>query len=195
MDNELEVIRDRMAETRSSLADKLEALETKVLEPVEAVSDAVTDTAETVQETIETVRHSLDLRHHAAKRPWVVMAGAVATGFIGDRLLLPGRRASKDSAAAGQNGHGGNHEAAVAQPMESEPGEEPDPVQRFLRKLKEQAIGTLMGTLRDLALRAFPESISADTRRFMDDLTVRIGGRPVSSDTHQQTSPSDGASH
>jgi len=187
VDNELEVIHEHMEETRSSLADKLEALENQVLRPVQAVSDAVTSTAETVQETIETVKHTLDIRHHVKHHPWLSMAGAVATGFVGDRLLL-GRSPSTVAAASVANGvaaamsQNGHSQTNGAKPETKEAGaesEEGGALLKMFHKLQQQAVGTLMGAVKDLVLRAVPDSISKDAAHVVDDFTVRFGGKPL----------------
>ena len=90
MDNELEVIRHQMEEKRASLAEKLDALESQVLETVheatsevshivqevkstvDSVTEGVQETVVTVketltegvQETVETVKQTLNLNDH-----------------------------------------------------------------------------------------------------------------------------------
>jgi ElaB/YqjD/DUF883 family membrane-anchored ribosome-binding protein len=109
MDNESEVIRHQMEETRTSLQEKLETLEQQVKETVltaketvqtateavtetvssvkEAVQDTVGTVKESVQETVETVKETFDLRQQVERHPWVAVGGAVAVGFVGGRLL------------------------------------------------------------------------------------------------------------
>lgn len=103
MEDELEVIREQMEDTRTSLADKLEALEKQVLGTVEEATSAVAHTVETVeetvhntteavQETVETVRDALDVRKHVRRHPWMMMGGAVACGWIANWWLSPSPR-------------------------------------------------------------------------------------------------------
>src|SRR5439155_3985836 len=60
MDDDPEVIRHQMADTRSSLTDKIERLEQTVTAKVQTTTAAVTDTVESVkeavQDTVQTVR-------------------------------------------------------------------------------------------------------------------------------------------
>jgi len=117
MDNETEVIREQMEETRASLTEKLETLEqqvvttvqeatTAVAETVETVKEAVNETVatvkDTVQETVATVKgtvedtvvgvkETFDLQHQIEEHPWGMMAGAVALGYLGGYLLSPPR--------------------------------------------------------------------------------------------------------
>jgi len=114
MENEADVIRDEMAETRTALSDKLERLQDHVVGTVEdttrtvtetvsavqeavegtvgAVKETVQDTVgavkETVQDTVETVKSTFDLSEQTQKHPWLMVGGAVAVGYIGGRLLM-----------------------------------------------------------------------------------------------------------
>jgi hypothetical protein len=53
MENETELIRDQMAQTRTALTEKLEALEDVVLGTVEGTTRSVTETVEAVQEAVQ----------------------------------------------------------------------------------------------------------------------------------------------
>jgi ElaB/YqjD/DUF883 family membrane-anchored ribosome-binding protein len=118
MDDETEVIKKQMAETRESLAEKVEALENKVMNTVEGATNTVTSTVETVSDTVASVRESvhdtvesvkggvrdaaesvkgaLDIREHAREHPWAVFCGSLAVGFVGGYLLTPPRRDPRD---------------------------------------------------------------------------------------------------
>ncbi len=182
MDNELEVIRHQMEETRSSLADKLGELEGQIRGAVEGATNLVTDTAETVQETVhnvtETVQETVhnvaeafDLSKQVERHPWPMMGAAVATGFVGSLVLsrLGGARELASSAASSLNG--ATHHVAAAV-------ERPGPVRDMLVRLKGLAIGALMGGARDMIVRALPPEYGEDATRLVDDLTVQLGGKP-----------------
>jgi len=120
VDNELEVIRNQMEEKRASLADKLEALESQVMETVhgatsevsniveevkstvDSVTDGVQETVQTVKETltegvhdtVETVKQTLNVNDHIRRHPWLAVGGAVAAGFAGSYLLGKPSRAT-----------------------------------------------------------------------------------------------------
>jgi hypothetical protein len=118
MDDETEVIKKQMAETRESLAEKVEALENKVMNTVEGATNTVTSTVETVSDTVasvretvqdtvqsvkggvrdaaESVKGALDIRAHAQEHPWAVFCGSLAVGFVGGYLLTPPRRDPRD---------------------------------------------------------------------------------------------------
>jgi len=102
-------IEHELEETRHSLADKLSQLGEKITgtvenvehtvenvtetasETVEAVKETVSGTVETVKETVagtvETVRETFNLQRQMQERPWLVLGGAFALGFIGGKLI------------------------------------------------------------------------------------------------------------
>src|SRR5262245_10198406 len=118
MDQEPDLIKEQMAETRVSLTDKIEKLEDtikgnvestlqtatgtvenvteKVEETVSTVKEAVEGSVEavkeTVHETVETVKEAFNLRHHVQRHPWAMLGGAVVVGFLGGRLLGQAQR-------------------------------------------------------------------------------------------------------
>jgi len=94
VDNELEVIRDEMEETRASLASKLEALETQVRETVSGASETVTstvegvkDVVETVSETVSSVTDTLNISKQVEEHPWAALGIAIAAGFVASQLF------------------------------------------------------------------------------------------------------------
>jgi len=102
MENETDVIRNQMLETRTSLTEKLEALEEKVVSTVqdttesvtetvqsvtEAVQDTVSNVSESVQDTVESVKSTFDISKHVESYPWAMFGGAVMLGYLGGRML------------------------------------------------------------------------------------------------------------
>lgn len=116
MENQPEVIRQQMEETRASLTDKLEVLEQQVLNTVQdagqtvesvkdtvgAVKDVVADTAtvvketvqetvagvkETVRDTVATVKETFSIPRQVDRHPWAMFLGATFVGYLGERLL------------------------------------------------------------------------------------------------------------
>jgi len=84
------VIRHAIEETRSSLAEKLEALEGQVKETISSVTGSVGETVEkvksTVSDTVETVKRTFDLPYQVDQHPWT-MAGCsllagMAVGYV-----------------------------------------------------------------------------------------------------------------
>jgi len=127
MENETEVTREQMEETRTALTEKLEALEEQVASTVQVATaaveetvQAVTDTvhkasesventidkvSETVGSTVDKVKESLDLSQHVQSHPWAMMGGAVAVGFLAGRFLPSASRVAAAVSSAATNGH------------------------------------------------------------------------------------------
>jgi ElaB/YqjD/DUF883 family membrane-anchored ribosome-binding protein len=111
MDDDPEVIRNQMEETRSSLTDKIEKLEEKVTATVQNTTAAVTDTVAsvkdavhetvdsvkgTVSNTVETVKDVFDVPGYFRDYPWAAFGASVAVGFAGGTLLGTGVHARGD---------------------------------------------------------------------------------------------------
>jgi len=194
VDNELEVIRNEMEETRSSLADKLEALESEfrgtvegatsaVANTVEAVQETVATVKETVQETVESVKETLDIRKHVERHPWAMFGGACALGCLAGFLLGPRRRSRPPAEAAPSappipTRNGAGHRNGAAQKTSART-EEPGVVESTFQELRGLAVGTLMSVLREVLSSAVPSSLAPDLAGVVDDLTTKLGGKPL----------------
>ena len=174
MDKEPELIRQQMEETRAALTCKVEMLEKQVMANVEgattAVEEMVVQFQEAAQETVQSVKHSvqdavesvrntLDLRQQVQKRPWEMVVGATALGFLGGCLLH--RSSNGTFEKAFPNSQLGN-------------GLEPE-----LTELKGLVVGSLLGALRDLATEAAPKSIERQMGDIFNGITVKLGGRVI----------------
>ena len=245
MDNETEVIREKMEDARTDLSDKLEMLEKQVRETVQGATSAVADSVqnatstvndtiqsvrdvvdsvkdsvqgtvdsvkdsvqgtvdsvkETMADTVEGVKQTFDLHRQVDHHPYLMVGGAVVVGYVAGRMLnVPqaaravGRAAESfgptvnrfaRSAASNLNSAasavgstaasmGG---AAVAtggwiSALESMFGPE-------IAKVKELAIGTLLGVVRDMAVKAAPETMVPQVREIIDGITTKLGGKPI----------------
>jgi ElaB/YqjD/DUF883 family membrane-anchored ribosome-binding protein len=118
MENESEMIRQQMDETRTALTDKIGMLEHQVVETVQAASSAVTETVgsvkdivhdslqtvkDSVHETVETVKESFDLHRQVEQRPWTMFAGATALGYLGGCLLRGIHGRERRTSGMGEN--------------------------------------------------------------------------------------------
>lgn len=105
-EHELEVIHEKMEETRASLGEKVDALEDKILgtvqgatsavaETVDTVKETVAETVETVKETVEatveSVKDTFNVRKHVENHPWLALGCSVASGFVAGRWILGSR--------------------------------------------------------------------------------------------------------
>jgi len=117
-ENEPEVIRQQMDETRNALTDKIATLEQQVVETVQgatdgvketvgALKDAVADTVQTVRDTVgdtvQTVRDTVgdtvtsvqetfSIAKQVENRPWTVLAISAGVGFAAGYLVTPPAR-------------------------------------------------------------------------------------------------------
>jgi len=199
MANKTELIRQRMARTRESLGNKLDALEDRTLGVVKDTTDAVVNVAETVEQTVEsatkavqkTVKKSakmLDIGRQVDKHPWPAMGAAVATGFFASWLVSRlTERGVRDS--------GSRHYEPVPAgfQVKPEPSPAPQPEQPSLLSgiaamfapsldsLKDLAIGAAVGVLKDMAVQSVPREWSEQLDEVFNGLTEKLGGTPLPS--------------
>jgi ElaB/YqjD/DUF883 family membrane-anchored ribosome-binding protein len=178
MDNETEVIKHQMEETRRDLTEKLETLEHQVVETVTGTTHAVEETVENVKEaveetvekvkdsvtsTLETVKNALNLKLQVERHPWPMMAGAVAVGFLGGYLLdrafghRGGRGVARDAAGytgdySAQAGYQGRY--TETRPSEPAYAARPEPSRGGLLSGLTGYLGSEFGKLKALALGA-----------------------------------------
>lgn len=183
MANEPELIRRQMQETRSCLAAKLETLEVRVADAVDGVAETVTHTADavksTVRESVHSVQDALDLKQQLEHRPWTAFVASTCVGYVCGRMLAGHESASSNLVNhSGDNGSGNRIAASrVSAPLSSMFASlEPE-----VRKLKELGIGLLFGLARDFVKDIAAPSVKAQLSEVIDDVTVRLGGRPLQS--------------
>jgi len=195
VDNELEVIRDQMEETRASLANKLETLEAQVRETVQSASEtvastvenvkstveSVTDTVSSVTESVSSVTEGLDPRPFVENNPWVALGAAVGVGFVAG--LVAGGSSSTQTTAQPASAY------VPPSPLSSSNGQTSSdsgglfsangPLGPALDQVKGLAIGTLMGYLREMVSTSLPEMWKSDVTGLLDNLTSQLGGKPI----------------
>jgi ElaB/YqjD/DUF883 family membrane-anchored ribosome-binding protein len=201
VENEPEVIRQQMQETRTSLTEKLEALEQQVTGTVQEAKAAVTDTVttvkdavtgtvdavkDTVQDTVESVKETLDLRRQVERHPWAMLGGSVAAGFVGGCLfdlaaeeLNYATRRRRSAAFTHRNG-------APLLPAASERAAGPSWMEELADKfhdeigqLKGLAIGAALGVARDLLAQSTPDNLRGQVTELLDSITTKLGGQPM----------------
>ena len=209
MDNEPDVTRLQMDDTRAALSDKMENLEQHVMGMMQGATDAVAETVETVKDavhdTVETVKDTLDISLQMKRHPWGVITGSIALGYLGGYLLVRsgrGRGAATRTSLPGtaieprvdgrRNGfaHG---DSAAKLPVENqriqesmsrptEPDRQSGTFDQFMpefNKLKGLAIGTVLGVVRDRLTQSAPESMRTVLAEVLDSVTVKLGGEPT----------------
>ncbi len=206
MDNE-DVILEQMEDTRTALTEKLETLETKVAssvgsaasdvaETVETVKDTVQETVATVKETVEqtigavkesfheglqAVQDLFDVPAYVDRQPWAMFAGSVALGYVFGGFFSPktNAQATGEADAVPASPPRKNGRSPSYQAKEPSGGGLFAQLSPEFDKLKGLAIGTLMGTLREMIVPAVPQSIGQSVVEILDSVTQKMGGTPV----------------
>jgi ElaB/YqjD/DUF883 family membrane-anchored ribosome-binding protein len=188
MDEQSEVIKQQMEQTRSSLHEKLETLEQHVTSAVTGTTEAVTDTVEAVKDAVqgtvqnvsesvenvkETMADAFDINKQMQARPWVMLGGAALAGYVGCRLL--------ERATTAQHTTPRSFAAATA-PEPQGPGlfdrltESFAPVASHLQTL---ALGVLVSSVGKMAMEHIPESLREEAEKILAEVTEAVGGKPL----------------
>jgi ElaB/YqjD/DUF883 family membrane-anchored ribosome-binding protein len=206
--DEFETIKRQMDARRSSLSDKLEALENQVADSVqgvtdvmcnvtevvestvESVKDSVESVKDSVQETVGAVKQSFDVSHQMEQHPWVVLGGAFAVGFLAGKMLpvaAPSKAAPSYTPRA--NGHANGRSNALAAPTTAETtnGHHDhswlhglgDMLAPEVEKLKGLALGAVLGLARDYIVQSVPPQLGSQLSGTIDNITTKLGGQPI----------------
>lgn len=204
-------IRQEMAATRSSLADKLETLEQKVTDTVTEATTAVADTVEnvkdtvqstvenvrgTVQSTVESVKETFNLSRHVEEHPWAMVGGAAALGFLGGLMLGPTSSGAKGSSAKSWGSQEGNRIsgalAATSTPERSQSsswfGQLLSAFLPQMDRLKSLAVTTLATTAQGLVNEVAGDSVKGTLTDMINDVAARLGGEQPKKDTEEESS-------
>jgi len=185
MDNESEVIRQQMDETRTSLQDKLETLEQHVTGTVQHVTETVSETVdnvkEAVQETVDSVKNSLDLRQQVERNPWSMFLGAALVGYVGTRLIdrtlsMP---VSETRPTPQHNGYAAAETRQPSPPKRTLWNVITEEYHEELGKLKGLAVSAVGGVVREMLTNSAPPPLAEQIKEVVDGVTVKLGGQPV----------------
>jgi ElaB/YqjD/DUF883 family membrane-anchored ribosome-binding protein len=215
MAQEPAVIRRQMQATRMALTDKIELLEREVVDTVRDTSSAVTNTVtvakdgvqevvqmvkDSVQGTVEAVQETFDLPRQVALRPWSMVGGATALGFLGGYLLqgtrsrqpqqarmraseavvVPEARPTVLESITGTAQTNGKSTAAAAPIRETSVVENlGKKFEKEISQLKGLAVGTLFGILRDVVMPSIPKPLEQQVEEVIDGFTEKLGGKPI----------------
>jgi len=173
VDNELEVIRDEMEQTRANLADKLGALETQVRETVSGATEAVNSTVEgvkdvvsSVSDTVESVTDTFNVSKQVEQHPWLALGAAVAAGFVAAQVI--GRSSQPAPAPAPEPQSWPNLE--VKSQSEAEAPRQAEVRQQPAEEKKES--GSILPSL---------DSLLPDMTKVMNTMVAGVGGLAVGS--------------
>lgn len=183
--------------TRSAMADKLEALEDRVMGTVQDAQETVEDSMQMARDTVATVKRNFDIRYQVEQHPWAMVGGGFLVGLALGSLLLRARRRSQQATnqLAGNETspadnlscsiaeqHGNDlAPAAAALPPQSTSACRPGFFGQFheeIAKVKGMALGYVMGLARDSLKDAAPQ-LAAQISDVMNSVTTKLGGKPV----------------
>ena len=206
----LEVLENQVIGTvqdaRSAVSDTVETLKDTVSSVKETVSDTVCAVKESVKDGVATVKDWLDVRAQVDRHPWLMTGGAIVAGYVvgavcdrfmeGEATALP--PASEGGAPETHRiGNGRRHTAMRAKRHHEDAsgswlaGFAPE-----LTKLKVLALGTLLGTAREMVMRAVPPELGQKLGDIVDNITDKLGGEKLSSSTWDGLShPKEGEGH
>lgn len=221
MENETDVTREQMDDTRASLSEKLDSLEQRVVDSVHDAANVVGQTVDAVHETVENVKDTFDLRLQVARHPWAMVGGSIALGYMGGYLLLrhstnqPKANGKSQAAAAVSPPMAEKQNGVVKDTLVQEEASGKKPVQdaapaasdsswlggvhnRFgaeITKVKGLAIGTVLGVLRDVITQSAPDVMKAGLTDVIDGITVKLGGEPIHGPVLKESARAPGEGH
>jgi len=180
-ESETEMIRRQMAVRRATLGDKLDTLEQKIVDTVQAANDAVRETVrdaksgvddtvqavrESVQASVASVHESLDIQAQVDRHPWGMFAASITAGFVAGLLLNRdhGRNLGSGTSATSP-AQGTSLIDNLSQTFAPE-----------IQQLKSLAIGAAVGFLRDKISQSLPDSMRSQVAEMMDNAATRLSG-------------------
>jgi len=211
------VIRHEIEQTRESLTEKIKNLEEQAKETIQDVKNTVENTVDTVkervQDTVDTISHQVEGTVAAVKRTFdipyqvqqhpLAMAGCSLLAGVATGYFLAGRRsyfpAPSYRAAARPDiqGFAAAPAAAPAAAAPSGPGLLGSLMKQFepeIEKVKQVAIGALLGMARDYIRQAVPPNLAPHLTEVIDNVTRKAGGQPVAGPILPQEPSSPGSS-
>lgn len=194
---------DKLETLENQVVGSVQQATAAVTDTVETVRHAVEETMgtakESVHDTVEAIKETFDLHRQVDHHPWAMVGGSMMLGFLAGRLLPASQRRSEPDHWPERFGsreqsqsrfRAEASEAYAAAPREQPPAAartEPSLVSKLnesfgpeIDKLKGLAIGTTLGLLRDLAAGYLPEQMRPDVVKVMDNVTEKLGGKPLS---------------
>jgi hypothetical protein len=202
-----EQICEEMAQTRASLTDKVEKLEQQVVGTVQEATSAVSETVNTVKDavqetvdsvkgtlhdTVEGVRETFNLRLQVERHPYLMMGASVATGYALGTMLFSHRRhaARADGWQRPLPPQGSVWPASAREePLVHECTVPParsalheSLMSKFapeVDRLKELAIGYLVGAIRDVVTPSLPREMRSHVCELAENITTKLGGQPI----------------
>jgi len=184
-----------MARTRSSLGDKVGALEEKVVETVKDTAEAVSDTVGAVKETVQSttqavadtvgsVKDSLDVGALVRKYPWLMVGGGLALGYVLNTLLVSSRQEpSRPRPARAPSAPPAGEESSV---WSDALGSVWDSLSPMADKLKGLALGATTGVLGEVLMNFAPDALKNGLSDLVNHMTQQVGGTILRGQEHHE---------
>jgi hypothetical protein len=181
-----ELIRENMERTRESLTEKLETLESKVMGSVTQATTAVNETVNNVKETmhegVESIKDAVDIPAHVERHPWLMLGGAVLTGYALSTILLQEKKpyATRKFTLTPEKTPPDPPPAPLSGASREETSSslfsalEPE-----IKQLRGLALGVTFGTVRELVAKEAPPHLADQLRAIVDSVTMKMGGAPL----------------
>jgi ElaB/YqjD/DUF883 family membrane-anchored ribosome-binding protein len=190
-------MREEIDSTRSDLADKLGALEERVMGTVQSAQETVEDSIQIAKDTVASVKRTFDITHHVEQYPWPMLGGCFLAGLALGTLFqrawrrsepTPDRQTGKQPAyspgpalPADLRGNGSMGSAAPQPRSQPQPPSRPGVFDLFhdeIAQVQGMAIGYVMGLARDAMKDAVPQWAS-QIDGLMNSVTTKLGGEPT----------------
>jgi ElaB/YqjD/DUF883 family membrane-anchored ribosome-binding protein len=211
---------EKLTALESQVSGTVQSATAAVTETVEAVKESVTGTVgavkDTVQETVSTVKDSVkdafDLPGHVERHPWVAMLGSVAVGYVAGRLLNGAAGAVSETVRSapreysafkeaapkrkkGTNGHGNGAHKEEKEPSSGQGvlGGLANAFSGELDTLKGLGLAAVAGVVRDMVTQSVGGEVGERLRGWMNDVTEKMGAKPLSEPLLQQEDEPDSA--
>jgi ElaB/YqjD/DUF883 family membrane-anchored ribosome-binding protein len=196
-EQDIDEMRQEIDCTRSAMADKLEALEDRVMGTVQSAQETVEDSIQMAKDTVATVKRNFDIKYQVEQHPWAMVGGSFFVGLALGGLFLRLRRRSRQA----PNRLAGNETPLAGSPRlfaeqrsnDSFDTAAPPPrphstsanrsgffgqFQEEIDKVKGMAIGYVMGLARDSIKDAVPQ-LASQIDDVMNSVTTKLGGQAV----------------
>ena len=80
-EQDMDEMRQEIDCTRSAMADKLEALEDRVMGTVQSAQETVEDSIQMAKDTVATVKRNFDIKYQVEQHPWTMVGGCFVAGL------------------------------------------------------------------------------------------------------------------
>jgi len=184
-------MREEIDCTRSDLANKLGALEDRVMGNVQSAQETVEDSIQIAKDTVATVKRTFDVKHHVEQHPWAMVGGCIVAGFaLGALFKNLGRRNEEGGRRREERSRSDSSVSAQPTsfaPVAPAPQYQPPPPTRpglfdllhdEIEQVKGMAIAYVLGMARDSIKEAVPQ-MAPQIDEVMNSIVKKLGGEPA----------------